>query len=129
MIILISLIEIIYVVYMLRYFKTVYSMSLYEGNIRKLFTNIDIKKYISHNINNTLVPEHHICPFGRDSALIIGLYLLVRVYYLYNNYKWNWKLNKNILMLILVVSLVNMNAVFYLLPFFITEIIIFYNNK
>jgi hypothetical protein len=126
--ILITFIEIIYVIYMLRYFKTKYSLSLYEVGIRNMFTNHSLKNYVSHNINNTSIPDHHICPFGRDASLIIGLYLLLRIYYLKNNNNWNWIINKTIVILILLISLVNINAVIYLLPFYITELIILYNS-
>ena len=115
--------------YMLRYFKTTVSFSLYEGNIRKLFKNNTIRHYVSHNLKDTLIPESHICPLGRDASLIIALYLILRIYYLCNNYEWNWCLNKNMIFLVLVISLVNMNAVIYLLPFYIIEFFIIYSNK
>ena len=65
-----SIIEGVYVIYILRYFKTTQSFAIYErGMILGLFTG-EIKKYLTHNIHNTDKPMHHICAFGRDASLL-----------------------------------------------------------
>lgn len=124
--ILFFILEAIYVIYILRYYKTTHSFIIPENdNIQNLFSG----NYIKHNTYNTDTPEHHICKFGRDVSLIIGLYLFVRVYYIYNNKKWNWTLNKLMVFIIFICSFMNMNAVVYLIPFFIFELYIINSKK
>tara|TARA_B100001248_G_scaffold256018_1_gene236509 strand:- start:921 stop:1052 length:132 start_codon:yes stop_codon:yes gene_type:complete len=38
--------------------------------------------------------------------------------------KWNWQTNKIIIFIIFLISLINMNAVVYLIPFYIAELYI-----
>ena len=121
MIILLSILESIYVVYMLRYFKTTQSL-IFNNNIN--ITKLNLFSYLKHNEYNTNTPQHHICQFGRDGSILIAIYLLLRSFYLYRNMKWNWQTNKIIIFIIFLISLINMNAVIYLIPFYITELYI-----
>ena len=116
---LISILEAIYVVYMLRYFKTTQSFIVSDmPNI----INTNMFSYLKHNEYNTNSPEHHICKFGRDASLIIGIYLLIRAYSIHQYKSWNWKINIIIVSIIFLISLINLNAVIYLFPFYVTEI-------
>jgi hypothetical protein len=115
-----SIIEAIYVIYMLRYFKTTLNINhSFENNI----TNIS--DYFLHPINSQLY-ESKICQFGKDASLLIGFYLIIR--FLLKEYMNIYKpfINKLITGIILICSFMNMNAFFYLLPFFIYEFIIYY---
>ena len=125
---LILIVEIIYIVYILRYFKTTQSFSFYPQSRLIDKFEINIGKYLSHNVYNTTKPEHHICPFGRDGAILMAIYLLIRLYCLSNNYKWSWTLNKVIVLVIFLLAWMNLNAIIYLIPFFIWEIYLSYSG-
>ena len=114
-IVLTSIIEAIYVLYILRFYKTTRSLSIYD---------IPLYGTFKHTNNNTITPTHHICPFGQDSAILLFMYLIIRAIRLYYKKKWNWKLNVYLNILIFIISLINFNALVYLLPYYLTEIII-----
>ena len=116
---LLSLIEIIYVIYMLRYFKTTLNFSHPYR-----FTSFD---YLKHPVNILLTPQNTICKFGQDGALIIGLLIVLRfIFRPLINKKILLKINKYIVIIIFILSLMNFNAVVYLLPFYIYEIFLYF---
>lgn len=110
---------------MLRYFKTKKSFAIDDNCIANLFSG-KINLYMTHNTKNTNKPISQICRFGKDSSLLIGLYLLLRCLFIIQKYEWNWNVNIGIVLLIFILSFMNMNAVIYLLPFILLEIILYY---
>lgn len=125
MIDILSIIEGVYVIYILRYFKTTKSFAMYErGMISGLFTG-EIKKYLTHNINNTDKPMHHICAFGRDASLLLGIFFFLRAYYIHNHISWNWTRNNIVLFLFFIGCFLNINAVVYMLPILFIELYIY----
>ena len=119
---LLSIIEIVYVVYMLRCFKTKYSLAhpLVKFN----------EEYLKHPIGKSSTPQSNICKFGHDGAIIIALLVLLRLKALYLfkiNKKRVAQFNTFALIIIMILSFMNFNALVYLLPFFVCEIILIKN--
>ena len=114
---LLSIIQAVYVVYMLNYFKTKYSLAHPLLNF-----NSD---YLKHPIGKSDVPISNICNFGHHGAWFISLFVLLRPFLLCRNIR-----NISILVLIIVMtfSLLNFNAVVYLLPYFFIEIYLINKN-
>jgi hypothetical protein len=109
-----SIIEAIYVIYFLNYFKTRYSIA----HPLTLFDN----KYIKHPIGVHNNPESMVCQFGKDGSWLIVIYLIIRMI-LYRKYgNFFYQFSKFALILIFILSLMNFNVVLYLVPFFILEI-------
>lgn len=117
---LVSIIEAIYIVYMLNFFKTKYSLA-------HPFTYFS-GEYIKHPIGIGDKPRSNICRFGHDVSWILACYVIIRGYLLqYKVVKRKILVNLNKLALVTVFcfSLMNFNAIVYLIPFFITEICLF----
>ena len=80
----ISIIEAIYVVYMLRYFRTARYSFEYRTSLNFLFTFGKIfglnKKQLNHSITKTKHPISHICPFGHSVSWVIAAYLIIRCF-------------------------------------------------
>ena len=114
---LVSIIEALYVIYMLNFFKTKYSLAHPLSN----FNN----EYLKHPIGKSDIPISNICEFGHQSSWLLAAFIILRPFFI-NKYTRNL----NILGLIIVFSfsLLNMNAVVYLLPVFILEIYLITNN-
>lgn len=124
-----SIIEGIYVIYILRYFKTTQSFAIYErGLISGLFTG-KMKHYITHNIHNTSKPTHHICAFGRDAALPLGVLFFVRAYYIHKKLSWNWTRNHIVFLLFFIGCFLNINAVVYMIPILFIELYIYQTRE
>jgi len=148
----ISISEAIYVVYIMNFFKTKYSLA-------HPFTYFE-NKYLYHPIGVANKPNFNICKIGRQGAYLIALYVLIRWAIVVsinqsnknksnNKNKSKSKLNSNtstdiqihqlmtrkyikmfsifVLILVFLMSLLNFNAVVYLFPFFITEIYVIRN--
>ena len=114
--IIISLVEAIYVIYMLNFFKTRYSFA----HPLTYFDN----RILRHPIGKSSESQSQICPFGHVGAYIIAFFIIVRLITLrYNIINVNTLLlfNKLALMAVFILSLLNFNAVLYLIPFFIIE--------
>lgn len=119
---LISITEIAYVVYMLRCFKTKYSLAhpLVKFN----------SEYLKHPIGKFSTPQSNICQFGHDGAIIIALLILLRLkaLYVFNiNKKMVASFNTFVVIIIGILSFMNFNALVYLLPFFVCEIFLIKN--
>ena len=125
----ISIIEAIYIIYFLRYFKTKKSLD-YGRVLNCIYDLFNVKesKLFDHYFNDSDTKISHICPFGHIMALIIGLYLVVRVF-LPIDTKNKIRLNLIVLALIFIGSFMNFNAVVYLTPFFIVELMLNFNFK
>ena len=118
----ITVLEIVYVIYMLRCFKTCYSFAhpLVKFN----------DEYLKHPIGKLSTPQSNICQFGHDGAIIISILLLFRLkaLYLFNvRPKRVASFNKFALIIVMILSFMNFNALVYLLPFFVCEIILIKN--
>jgi hypothetical protein len=113
-----SIIEAIYVVYILNYFKTRYSLAHPLSN----FNN----SYLKHPIGISDKPVSNICEFGHKASWFLSLFILIRIFYI----KKRVTKYASIFVLIVVasVSMLNLNAVLYLIPYFIYEIHILKNN-
>lgn len=118
----ISFLEAIYIIYMFNYFKTKFSFEFDRPLLffYELLKKVGIKtKYMTHSMSSTVIPTSHICQFGHFISWIIGIYLILRCFIPKLN-----KYNKLVLFLIFVGSFLNMNALVYLIPFFLIELLI-----
>lgn len=115
-----TVIEIIYIFYMLNIYKTYYFIHHpFEPTIIK-----NLSSYFKHPIS---VDEYSnkVCPFGHMASKLLIIYLIIR-YILYKN-KYNLtKINFIILGFTILLSFMNMNVVIYLLPYYIAELYIIY---
>ena len=112
----ISLIEIIYVIFFLNYFKTKYSIA----HPLSYFDN----KYLYHPIGKSDIPVSNVCKFGQDASWLIVSFILIRTIVV-SNKLLGINLIRNFssftLITIIIFSLLNFNVLLYLVPFFITE--------
>lgn len=114
---LVSLVQSVYVIYIMNYFKTKYSLA----HPFSYFEN----KFLYHPIGKADKPICNICPLGNYGGFLIAIYVILR-WFIFTNMK---KKNKHIklfsifaLILVFMLSLLNFNAVVYLLPYFISEV-------
>ena len=113
-----TLIEIFYLFYMFRIFKTAISI-----NHPLEYHYIDnLSNYFKHPISINIY-ENKICDFGKDAILILIIYLIIRLFLYSNKMKINRYINYLILGISLIISFMNMNAVIYILPFIIIDIL------
>ena len=113
----ITIIEIIYVYYMLNYFKTRYSIH----HPLEYIVIHQLPDFFRHPIGEYDY-SNKICPFGHFASNILVLYLIGR-YLILTRTKYKIKnINITIFVITLLFSLLNMNAFVYLLPYFIVEI-------
>ena len=114
------LLEAIYVIYMLNYFKTKYSLA-------HPFTYFE-NKFLYHPIGKADKPICNICPLGNIGSFFIAFFIILR-WILVNqtnllNIKGTIKTASIfILLLVCMLSLMNFNAVVYLIPYFVYEIL------
>jgi len=113
-----SIIEAIYVVFMLNYFKTKYSFAHPLSN----FDN----SYFKHPIGISPEPISNICEFGHNMSWVLALFILLRICVTKN--KIMKHVSTIVLIIVATVSLLNINAVIYLIPYFIYEIVVIKNN-
>lgn len=114
--IVVSILEAVYVVYMLRYFKTRYSFAHPLVKFKA--------EFLRHPIGTSPKPVSNICPFGHMGAILIAIAIFIRL-----TISINRIFPRNIVkmysrmavFMIFIFSLMNMNAVLYLTPFFISE--------
>ena len=114
--IIISLVSAVYVVYILRYFKTKYSLA---HPLIKFKT-----EFLRHPIGTSPEPISNICPFGHLGALIIASAIIVRLFLVTNKIvpiNLIKMYSRMAVFLVFIFSLMNMNAVVYLIPFFVSE--------
>jgi hypothetical protein len=118
---LISIVEVIYVYYILNYFKTKYSI---HHPLEYIVIN-KLPEFFKHPMG---VYEYNnkICPFGHFASNLLVLYLLIRYLILTRTTYKLKNINLTIIIITAVLSLLNMNAFIYLIPFFILE---FYVHK
>lgn len=118
---LITLIESIYLYYMYFIYKTNYSFS------SALFDK-EMNSMGSFFIHDTRHNENKICKLGKVLAIIAICLAWIRVYYIDNCIECNESIRKYTiffdLMCVLLAGLMNLNALVYIIPLIITEIII-----
>ena len=116
MLCLLSLIEGLYIIYMLRFFKTRY-------NFAHPLTNFD-SEYLKHPIGVTDTPKSKVCKFGHDASWFLALYLVLRCILLNQKILSRESvltINRLVLLGMFSLSFLNFNVVIYLLPIFILE--------
>ena len=115
--ILLSVIQGIYIVYILNFFKTKYSLAHPLLNFSS--------DYMKHPIGVNNTPISNICEFGHQVSWFLAIFILLRS--IFKN-----KFTKHISLIVLIVtatfSMLNFNAVVYLLPHFAIEIYLIKNN-
>lgn len=115
-----AVVESIYVIYMLNFFKTRYSLA----HPLTYFDN----KLLYHPIGKADKPICNICKLGNYGAYLISLFILIRMIVL-TQFKSNMskKIAKSfsyiVLVIVFMLSLLNFNAVVYLSTYFIAEIL------
>ena len=122
--ILISYLESIYLLYMYFIYKTNYSFN------HAIFDK-EVNSMGSFFIHNSSFYENKICTFGKYMAIIAVSLIILRAYYIENcnNYKKiiiNTTITFDIVCIILA-SLMNLNALVYIIPVIFSEIYILQN--
>ena len=115
-----AVVECIYLIYMLNYFKTRYSLA----HPLTYFDN----KLLYHPIGKSDKPICNICKLGNYGAYLISLFVLIRMIILTQfkdsfSRKMAKMLSYIVLVIVFMLSLLNFNAVVYLSTYFIAEIV------
>ena len=119
---LVSLIEGLYVMYMFIYFKTRYSLEIGRwntipmGETLKKITSMDFSELLYHPGDKSKTPESQICLFGKYGSVVIFLYLILREFVSLPKYT-----NAIVFFIIMLLCMMNYNAVLYMLPVIVTE--------
>ena len=119
----VSLLEGLYVMYMFIYFKTCYSLEIGRwndvpmGQILKKITNKDFSELLFHPRDKCRTPESQICLFGKYGSVFIFLYLILREFVSFPKYT-----NVIVFVIIMGLCMMNYNAVLYMLPVIATEL-------
>ena len=103
-----------YLFYMFIVFKTKYSFNHPFEYL--LNNNNNISNFFKHPIGNSNVKESKICPFGKKAIYLLLIYLFIKT-----QTNIPKKIRKIILITTFTISLMNFNAVIYLVPYFIYE--------
>jgi hypothetical protein len=121
---LISITEIIYIYYMFYIFETRTSinhpMEVFMLNYLNDTIPERIFKYLKHPTNKTSVKESKICPMGKFLIIFLLAYLLIRLKLC--SFMNIFIFNKLVMIIVFILSLSNLNAIIYLLPYFLAEI-------
>lgn len=116
-----SVVEAIYVVYMMNFFKTRYSLA-------HPFTYFE-NKMLYHPIGTSEKPICNICPLGNYGSMLLAVYIILR-YLVYTRSSGKTSLrmfSALVLGFVFLLSLLNFNAVVYLIPYFVIEIYLIRN--
>ena len=115
--IILNIIQGLYIIYILNFFKTKYSLAHPLSNFSS--------DYFKHPIGVNSTPISNICEFGHQMSWFLGLFVVLRSLFI-------TKFTKYISIIVLIItatfSLLNFNAVVYLIPHFIIEIYLIKNN-
>jgi len=103
----------LYILYMFQFFKT----SISFNHPLEFYILDNVSNYYNHPISTTDY-ESKICSFGKDIIWLLVIYLLYKSYY-----GTNKTINRIVIFITFILSLMNFNAVLYLIPYFISEII------
>ena len=112
--ILISILEGLYIIFMFNLFKTT---KYIHHPFEQFFTN---HPFLKHPMSDSRY-SNKICYFGKFSSFLLFLWLVIR--YKIKNDKLKFRLNTIIWIIVGIVSFImNMNAFVYLIPIFLIEI-------
>ena len=112
LLILVSIIEVIYISYMFHFLETSVDFNIYDSPTNILF---------KHSIGNDKTKR--ICLFGQYAIIILIGLILIRCYY---------TTPSNLIIIsvciALTISIINLNALVYLIPIFIVELYLCYSK-
>tara|TARA_Y100000590_G_scaffold470626_1_gene667070 strand:+ start:1877 stop:2245 length:369 start_codon:yes stop_codon:yes gene_type:complete len=107
-----SVLQSIYIMYILNDFKTRYSFA---------HPLLDFSSsYFKHPIGINNTPISNICNFGHESSFYLAMFVIFRTIFIKK--KYCKKISIIVLIITFLVSLLNFNAVIYLIPHFLIEI-------
>ena len=109
----------VYLVWMFRHFRTTFTV---HHPLEALMQQ-HVSDYFKHPYGNTNY-GHKICPFGQHAILALVAFLWLRVYLEVTgsaNKAMVRTLSQVVLGIVVLCSLMNMNAVLYLIPYFVYE--------
>ena len=112
----IAITEAVYVIYMLNFFKTRYSLAHPLSNFED--------SYFKHPIGISKEKESKICRFGRDGSFLLAGFLIGKYILFEKNFikkELYFSLGRLGLITVFILSLMNLNALVYLIPFFVYE--------
>ena len=112
--ILLALIHSVYIIYILNYFKTKYSIAH-----PITYFNNDL---LYHPIGKSDVPSSKVCKLGNMLSWYLGGFIIVRSIFYTRCTNFFKKLSLVVLILAVTLSMLNLNVVLYLVPHFIIEI-------
>lgn len=112
-----SLIQAIYIIYVLNYFETRYNFAHPLSNFSS--------DYFKHPIGKSNVPMSNICKFGHQVSWYLAMFIILRSFFI-NEYTKN--ISIFVLFITILLSMLNFNAVIYLIPHFAIEIYLIKNN-
>jgi len=119
-----TLFEIIYLFYMFIIFKTKININ----HPYEYYLTNKLSDFFKHPIENHEY-GNKICPFGKVCIILLIFFIVLRYIYInkyFKNITFKY-LNIVIIILSVLFSLLNMNAVLYIIPFVIVEILIIKN--
>ena len=126
MIILISIIESCYIYYMFHIFETRFTITnpLEKFSLNYLNETVSerLYSYFKHPTTNSAFPESKICTFGKKIIYLLLAYLIFRNFLTVTLF---YKFNIQVVLITLILSLSNLNAFLYLIPFYVTETIVY----
>jgi hypothetical protein len=115
-----SILEGLYIMYMFIFFKTKYSLEINRDIVKKL----GLSKMFSHPTKKSEIPKSQICLFGKYGSVFIFFYLILREFV---------SLPKNtnlfVFFIIMLLCMMNYNAVVYMLPVIVVELYMANRNK
>ena len=109
-----ELILVIYLIFIFRYFKTTVS---FTHPLEFVMMNKS-SQYFKHSLSYGQY-ESKICPFGRDAIIALAIFILFKL-----KFKVLAKISKVVLFMTFIISLLNLNAVIYLIPYFLFELFV-----
>jgi len=104
----------IYILYMFLYFET--TVTFNHPLEYYILSNLN-DNYFYHPISSNKYGSK-ICKFGKDIIWFLVIYLIYKSYF-----KVNIQIKRLVLIISFILSLMNFNAVIYLLPYFTYELI------
>lgn len=113
--IVLSILDAIYIIYVLNYFKTKYNIAH-----PVLYFQSD---YFKHPIEKTVVPQSMVCPFGNDASWLLALFVLIRcsMIVMYGKSQSIKYISILVLVMSVLLSLMNFNVLLYLIPHLLVE--------